>query len=327
MGRRWLRARRPLAALLLLTLPAAVACQSQAADPAPGSLGSPSESSAEASASSSPSADAEPYVYVAMGDSYTAAQGVPRTDWNDGCQQSERNYPTLVADKLAEVAGVGTVDLVDVSCSGAATLHMERERDAGGAALHPPQYDALSADTDLVSVSVGYNDFRIFHTLFGRCVAMAAKDPQGSPCRDRLVRPNGFDFLDKRVEEVGDRVAEVVRGIRERAPEARILVLSYPHLVPAEGTCSQRLPLATGDYPYVRGVNVHMAKVLEAAADGVEGAEFVDVTSASEGHDACSDDAWVGGVAPLSSRGVAYHPFATEQRVVAKLVLDAVAAS
>ena len=313
MGRRALRASGPRAALLLATLVATAACQSQAADPAP-------------SSSVTPSTPDEPFVYVAMGDSYTAAQGVPHTSWNDGCQQSGRNYPTLVAEKLAAAAGASEVDLVDVSCSGAATHHMERERDAGGKGLHPPQYDALTPDTDLVSVSIGYNDFRLFYTLFGRCVALAPKDPQGSPCEDRLVRPSGFDYLDKRVEVVGERVADVVRGIRERAPEARILVLSYPHLVPAEGYCPQRIPLAKGDYGYVRSVNVHMAEVLEAASTVVDNAEFVDVTSGSEGHDACSDEPWVGGATPPSSRGVAYHPFAAEQRLVARLVLDAVAA-
>ena len=323
LGGRRLGARRLLTAVALLGLVAVAGCQSQAAEPRDGDAQPTASTSEEATTVD------DPFVYVAMGDSYTAAQGVPRTAWDGGCLQSDRNYPTLIAEQLSgqlSDADDVDVDLVDVSCSGAATLHMRRERDAGGGMLHPPQYDALSAETDLVTVSIGYNDFRIFHTLFGRCVALAKKDPTGSPCQDRLVRASGFDYLDKRVTVVGKRIARVVEGIHERAPEAQVLVLSYPHLLPETGTCPLRIPLATGDYPYVRAVNDRMAEVLRAAADGVEAADFVDVTTASEGHDACSDNPWMGGIAPLTNRGVAFHPFAVEQRAVAKLVLAAVAA-
>lgn len=257
----------------------------------------------------------DPFVYVALGDSYTAAHGVPGTNWLDGCLRSDRNYPNLVAEALPAAT------LVDVSCSGAATQHMLKER-SYGTIHHPPQFDALSEDTDLVTVSIGYNDFRLFTTLFGRCAEMAKRDPEGSPCRDRLIRPNGYDFLSKRVAIIGKRVAKVVRGIRERAPEARILVVSYPHLLPETGYCRNRVPLARGDYPYVRGINDAMSDAQRRAAGAVDGAEYVDVTAASVGHDACSDDPWVAGIDPVETRAAAYHPFAVEQRAVADLILS-----
>ncbi|GAA4669548.1 SGNH/GDSL hydrolase family protein [Nocardioides nanhaiensis] len=282
--------------------------------------GGPAAEDTASAAVDTPAVD--PFVYVALGDSYTAAHGVPTTSFKDGCRQSDRNYPTIVGERLA-AQGVA-VEVVDASCSGAATIHMERERDAGGSSLVPAQFDSLREDADLVTLSIGYNDFRLFHTMFGRCAVMRRVDPQGSPCRDLLVRPSGFDLLEKRVEVVGRRVAGVVRGIRERAPQAQILVVSYPHLVPEEGTCPERIPLAPGDYPYVRGVNTRMAQVLETAAGAVENAGYVDVTGASEGHDACSEDAWMGGVDPMANRGTPFHPFAVEQRAVAGLVLQQV---
>jgi lysophospholipase L1-like esterase len=257
----------------------------------------------------------DPFVYVALGDSYTAAHGVPGTDWLDGCLQSDRNYPHLVADALP------TSTLVDVSCSGTATHHMVTER-SYGTVVHPPQFDALTEDADLVTVSIGYNDFRLFTTLFGRCVEIGKRDPDGSPCQDRLIRPNGYDYLAKRVSIVGKRVAKIVRDIRDRAPEARILVVGYPHLLPATGYCRNRVPLAKGDYPYVRGVNDAMSDAQREAAEGVEDAEFVDVAAASVGHDVCSDDPWVAGIDPASTRAAAYHPFAIEQRAVADLILE-----
>ncbi len=291
--------RRGLAALLvLLVAPLATACESRVA--------------AQPSESEHPEPD--PFIYVALGDSYTAAHGVPGTDWLDGCLQSDRNYPHLVAEALP------TATLVDVSCSGAATHHMLDER-TYGTITHPPQFDALTEDTDLVTVSIGYNDFRLFATLFGRCVEIGKNEPEGSPCQDRLIRPNGFDYLKKRVQLVGRRVTRVVHGIRERAPEAQILVVSYPHLLPESGFCRHRIPLAKGDYPYVRSVNVRMSKVQRAAAEAVAGADYVEVTEASVGHDVCSGDPWVAGIDPVETRAAAYHPFAVEQRSVADLIL------
>lgn len=261
-----------------------------------------------------PLPQSDPYVYVAMGDSYTAAHGVPGTNWLDGCLQSRRNYPNLVAETLPDA------ELVDVSCSGAATHHMWDERDYG-TIQHPPQLDALTVDTDLVTVSIGYNDFRLFATLFGRCAELAETDPRGSPCQDRLIRPNGYDYLAKRVTIIGQRLKKVLREIRLRAPEARILVVSYPHLLPATGYCRSRVPLAEGDYPYVRGINEAMSVAQRKAAESVDGAEYVDVTTASIGHDVCSDDPWVAGIDPVPTRAAAFHPFAVEQRAVAELIL------
>jgi lysophospholipase L1-like esterase len=295
------RPARPLVAalMMLLLIPFATACESRVA--------------AQQSEPEHPAPD--PFIYVALGDSYTAAHGVPGTDWLDGCLQSDRNYPHLVAEALP------TATLVDVSCSGTATHHMVDER-TYGTITHPPQFDALTEDTDLVTISIGYNDFRLFTTLFGRCVEMGKRHPEGTPCQDKLVRPNGFDYLAKRVEVIGRRVEKVVRGIHGRAPHARILVVSYPHLLPETGYCRNRVPLAKGDYAYVRSINTAMAEVQRAAAEAVDGADYVDVTGASIGHDVCSKDPWVAGIDPVKTRAAAYHPFAEEQRAVADLILE-----
>ena len=78
------------------------------------------------------------FVYVAMGDSYTAAPLFPLAEQEqiNGCLRSDENYPALVATRL-------DVPLIDVSCSGASTTSMfaaqrfiDNER--------PPQLDSLT---------------------------------------------------------------------------------------------------------------------------------------------------------------------------------------
>ena len=88
--------------------------------------------------------------YVAIGDSFTAGplvvqQQAPLL----GCMQSDANYPKMLAEQL----GVG--ELVDVSCSGAVVEDLyEAQFDD-----QPPQLEALTPETDLVTIGIGGNDF------------------------------------------------------------------------------------------------------------------------------------------------------------------------
>lgn len=252
--------------------------------------------------------------YVAMGDSYTAAPGVAVSESPDGCLRSARNYPALVARDLPDV------DLLDVSCSGASTTMMDAEHPLDTDS-QPPQLDALSADTDLVTVGIGANDYGLFSSVIHECASLAATDPEGAPCRDSHLSPEGWDALDLRIELISERVSESVDKIAERAPEARILVVGYPQLLPTAGRCPERLPLARGDYLYAGEVFVALSDALRAGAESA-GAEYVDVLSASAGHDVCSKEPWMNGVVEQPNRALPYHPYPAGQRAVADLILD-----
>ena len=67
----------------------------------------------------------------------------------------------------------------------------------------------------------------------------------------------------------------------ERSPQARIVVVGYPQIVPASGTCDL-LPLATGDYPVARAVNEGLAEAVRHGAEDAD-AEYVDLWGPSEG--------------------------------------------
>lgn len=253
--------------------------------------------------------------YVAMGDSYTAAPLYPLREDRQirSCLRSEQNYPTLVADALG-------IDVVDVSCSGASTDDMFAPQRFGGES-RPPQLDALTEETELVTLGIGANDFSYFSRMIFECLDLAEKNPRGSPCQNRNTTPSGRDRLERNLREIRSRVAEVVRAISERAPEARVLLVGYPQLLPEEGMCRARLPLAVGDYDYVRNLNLRLSRAVRTG--GVRaGAEHVDLVAASNGHDICSDQPWVAGVQGDPSRAMGLHPFPAEQRAVARLILE-----
>ena len=249
--------------------------------------------------------------YVALGDSYTAAPLVPDLDAAKGCYRSTNNYPAV----LARTIEVKT--FVDRSCSGAETTDMAGRQQTGVASL-PPQFRALDAATDLVTLGIGGNDFSVFSTLVDTCAAVRSQDPRGAPCR-RAMRAGGRDRLLDAVTRTKTRVRKVVAGIRARSPHATILVVGYPQSVPARGTCPALLPLAAGDYPYARLVNLRLTRALQQVA-ATSKVGYVDVWQASRGHDICSDDPWVNGQYSDFSLAQAFHPFAAEQDAVAALI-------
>jgi lysophospholipase L1-like esterase len=248
--------------------------------------------------------------YVALGDSYTAAPLVPDTDTTNGCLRSTNNYPALVAAALP-----GT-ELVDVSCSGADSASMVGFQQTNGE-TKPPQFDALTEDTDLVTIGIGGNDFNLFATLVGTCAQLRSSDPTGSPCSDRYS-DGASDELTRQLDDIRSHVAAVVAGIRKRAPRATVIVVGYPQIIPPRGNCPDLLPLALGDYPFARRISAGLA---DAVRKGARKAEFVDLFGPSAGHDICSDHPWINGANTDPARALAFHPFAVEQKAAAELVL------
>ncbi len=249
--------------------------------------------------------------YVALGDSYTAAPGVPTTDPANPCFRSDHNYPSLVAERRPRTM------LVDVSCSGATTDAMTEAQIAG----IPPQFDALSDDTDLVTIGIGGNDAGVYLTWLYQCQELAASDPQGSPCADANETADGDALLDM-VAPLEKALTRVIEGVQERAPQATVIMVTYPQILPDHGTCPDLLPYAAGDYAYINSIISAQNDAIVAAAKET-GVEWVDVEKASRGHDVCAKQPWVNGSLTNDwSRGNALHPFPEEQAAVAKLILD-----
>lgn len=275
----------------------------------PGDAPEPADPASEVP-TASPTATGD--LYVALGDSYTAAPLVPETDSSQACLRSDANYPRLVA------AGLPGTELVDVSCVGATSESMTRPQRVGSDTA-PPQLDALSDDVDLVTIGVGGNDFDLFTILLGDCLRLG-QEAAPTSCRDRNVGPDG-DALLEMVRQIETRVAEVVTDIRERAPQARVVVVTYPRLLPEAGSCPELIPLADPDYAYVTQVNRALSRALADAAEQA-GADVADLYAASAGHDICSEEPWVNGIQTDTDRALALHPFAEGQQAAAQLVLD-----
>jgi lysophospholipase L1-like esterase len=258
----------------------------------------------------------EPAHYVALGDSYTAGPGIPnQTADSGGCGRSDHNYPHLVAAALA-------VDrFTDVSCGSATTADMAQQQALPGGLTNVAQLDALSPDTDLVTLGIGGNDIG-FGEIILTCAAHSLLLPVTAPCRHHYTRHG--DELGRRIAETAPKVAAVLGAIRERAPAARVLVVGYPVILPASGPgCWPLMPVAVGDVAWLRTVQAGLNTMLAEQA-AAAGATFVDTYTSSKGHDVCRlpGEKWVEGVLPTAPASPV-HPNALGMANTAREVLAA----
>jgi lysophospholipase L1-like esterase len=263
----------------------------------------------------------EPIDYVALGDSFSAGPLVPeaRSD-PPGCFRSTNNYPAYLADYL----DVRTYR--DVTCSGARTRDLGRPQHLAFGQTAPPQLDALSVGTDLVTLGIGGNDFGLFGSIVGTCGDLRARNPEGAPCRRTFTRRLGGQPVDTRARDarrVEDHVARALGAVGRRAPEADVYVVGYPRLLPEHGGCAA-VSFAAGDYAWGRRVERLLNRALRAAAERA-GAKYVDLYPALRGHDACAGEAaWLNGSQTVFGAAAGFHPFQAGMRGMAGAVLAAV---
>jgi len=111
-------------------------------------------------------------------------------------------------------------------------------------------------------------------------------------------------------------VRTAVRRVSQRAPDADVVVVGYPDILPTEGTCR-----AVGVPADVLGPVAEVADLLNASlrrGARAAGASYVDMATVSEGHDVCAKGrAWVNG--PRFRAGIAapFHPKVNGMRAVA----------
>lgn len=260
-----------------------------------------------------PSSAQEPGLrYAALGDSYSAGSGnLPFTPgFMPFCGQSTKNFSHVVAAQIG-------AELTDVSCGGAQTKDFTTSQYPGLA----PQLDAVHADTQLVTFTIGGNDAGTLLFAAGACASASVLTlGTGSPCKQ--LYGNQFD---NRVDStVYPAVRQAIAAVRAKAPAARVLVVGYPWIMPATQGCYPSLPIASGDIPYLRALQAHLNAVIATAASE-NGATFVDMAARSNGHDACAApaDRWIEPIFGAQSFTFV-HPNEAGENAMAQAVIDTI---
>lgn len=245
--------------------------------------------------------------YVALGSSFAAGKGLGTRSANSPflCGRGADNYPSQVARQI-------DLALTDVSCGGATAAHVLR----GGQLFQRAQVDAINADTQLITLTVGGNDV----AYVGDLMTLAARGSQswvGVAARFFSNQPRAVSQRD--FAGVTRDIAAIVATARQRAPRAQIIVVTYPAILPPNGTC-KRLGLNAAEVTQMRAVSDRLAEATRLAASAT-GARLVDMDRMGVEHHACAKIPWVNGWEDPDT--TAFHPTAAGAAAIARGVIEA----
>ncbi|MCU1514227.1 MAG: hypothetical protein JWO10_1317 [Microbacteriaceae bacterium] len=259
--------------------------------------------------------------YVALGDSYSAGFGLTPLTASPvpGCLQSSSNYPHQLAAALG-------MNLTDVTCSGATTANIfTTPQDTGPlpfGGVAPIQLSALSASTDVVTISIGGNDLG-FAAVAASCFALGATGPVYDPptfpadCRSKYVTGTS-DALENLLNAVvTPALANTFAQISAAAPNAKVFVVSYPSIFPdaantpagPQGCFTSAVPngfqppfginsfpFTLTDVSYLHGVEQSLDGAIHTVADAA-GFTYVNDFDLTLAHSACATTgAYVNGI-------------------------------
>jgi hypothetical protein len=236
--------------------------------------------------------------YVALGDDFTSAAGADATPGDDGCARSDKNFPSLAAQDLH------IKTLHDVSCPGATTASLTTKTDLAKDKSVPPQLDAVTKGTDLVTLGIGLEDRDLLQHVFQICLA--------APCGAKI--PPQTILSD--VSAMSDSLASAVRAIQDKAPDSYVVLVGYPTITPDAGSCDALPDLEQPSLDAASQVLDEINRELRFTARET-GAGYLDVARLSTGHELCSGEPWVEADKGKKGQPTTYHPVAAEQRAVA----------
>ncbi|MFN3601099.1 MAG: SGNH/GDSL hydrolase family protein [Dietzia sp.] len=297
--------------LALAVAPVAAAQSTTEADGtiAVGSLGSTAGTPLPASGSLGSLAQPAYADYVALGDSY-ASLGDSRqpVDVATQCGRNLGNYP----HRLDANPAVGA--LTDATCGAAQIPDLTAPQRTGV----PPQVDALSTGTDLVTLSIGGNDVG-----FGTIVACITKQGPFATvpnCEAAIGTTIATEIAETFGE--GGPLDSVYAEIADRSPGATVVATQYLPLMPAEGeSCTFTNQLNPADVQWAREVAEVINDAVDDAAQRNGHTSVLPTDSVDRSACAPADQRWtdfqgtVPGSAPM-------HPTALGQQAMA----DAIAA-
>lgn len=250
-------------------------------------------------------ADSGP-VYVALGDSRAAGPTWTSVLSGDNCGRTPDAYPAKVAAELG-------VSYRSVACVGATSDDVLQGQRVLMVRPVPPQVDALSPDTKLVTLSIGGNDIG-WTGLIAPCFPLVGGDGR---CRENSAMQAA---IDAQLGALPAKVDRVLTEVHRRSPDARIVVVGHGGYYGAQG-CAPDARMSAADAPTVADFFGRFNDVLRGSADRA-GAEYVDVAGPARGHDVCAGaQKWFLGDFPRGNTQTR-HPTPLGSENMARLIVD-----
>jgi hypothetical protein len=254
-----------------------------------------------------------------LGDPYTAGGfvGEPQPGLGDasrdGCDRTSDAYPGLVERELEEFPPGKSVQLANVSCGNATIADIVETRQTPVSPVQPPaggwsavdtqiKRAKLNEETDVVTIGVGGNSLP-FGGMLLKCLQLGAIP--GKTCQKYYTNPpEGEESITDKLMRVQDEYIQMLAKVHAAAPNAKVITVGYPAVLPQEGsTCDRPVLTELGSIKHtdVDWLREDVLKPLNSTiqrATEFFGDRYVDVYSSSVGHDACqpAGEKWVEGI-------------------------------
>jgi lysophospholipase L1-like esterase len=237
-----------------------------------------------------------PYVYAALGDSFSAGEGAPPYEAESGaCDRSTSSWTNLLAAD-DEVASIDHRACGGAQIGNLLTPWTERGQDAQVPGTPDPT-------VTLVTVTIGGNDVG-FGEIVAVCVFLDCPSPTDAAFAGKLAA------LSNRLTD------ELYPALRTAYPKAEIVHVGYPRLTPPTGDPVEGCPwLTEGDQAGAAGIVAELDSTIETSAKAAR-VTYVDITEALAGHELCSADPWIQGIGQPGQA----HPTVDGQRAIERAV-------
>jgi lysophospholipase L1-like esterase/Flp pilus assembly pilin Flp len=269
---------------------------------------------------------------VVLGDSYSSGEGGDDygvTGSTPGCHASANAYGPAVAKSL------GMSDRLTVTaCTGASLSDLAKRYSDHD---QPPQLGTVDDHTSLVTMTLGANDLD-WPSVLKQCgelhteatVAMSTPHLPGLPavfapapsCASAMRADVG-----QRISALKPRLDSAYATLKQGAPNARIVVMGYPHPFPSTPTTDVRMAFAVvADPADQRWMNSKLDEVNQEIKDAAKanGVEYVDTTNALAGHELTTANTWIFPLDRQNWHSISpaqhdFHPTPAGQAAMAKL--------
>jgi lysophospholipase L1-like esterase len=157
------------------------------------------------------------------------------------------------------------------------------------------QVPQLKSSTDLITITIGGNDAGFADTVISCTLG------SDSYCAGKVAQSG--EYINRTLPGVLDRT---YRAIREKAPDAEVVVLGYPRLFDVTQASCGIGGMSLAKRRLINGGADELAAVV---ADRARAAGFIfsDVRDEFDGHGACGPSPWINGLVVLPPTD-SFHP-------------------
>ncbi|MCU1487174.1 MAG: hypothetical protein JWN67_3920 [Actinomycetia bacterium] len=255
--------------------------------------------------------------YVAMGDSYSAGEGVEpylensdvgknTANYKNACHRSPQAYSNLVYDQLRTMHP-GVSEFHFVACSGAEIPDLLTTEQSGEVPVLDQGW--LDENTTHITISIGGNDAG-FGDILKACVVETGHNCLAPDFY--LTRSSGdtdpqplTDYEPQVIDGLQDNLETALEEIKLRAPNAQVLLVGYPNVMyPGDerGVCNV---VYTDDIAQWFANMVSAMAVMMQNAATAAGVDYVYAVPTFMGHEACTSvgEEWINAMIAESDTG------------------------